>query len=170
MKSRKFCVTFAGAVGSSKTPIAHYLGCNFNLPILSNDVIRTEVREDLQSFNDEEYERRRDIRLKEMVEAGASFIYDASVDRKWKSLKVELDKFRYECFIISLDLSKDFLAALYKAKNYPEVDGLDRLIKEHKTFLTQYRSEVLLSISDATFKDRLKLSHEALARWLGNKF
>lgn len=44
MDGKKFCVTFAGAVGSSKTPVTHYLSCAFCLPILSNDAIRTEVK------------------------------------------------------------------------------------------------------------------------------
>jgi len=42
----KFCLTFAGAAGSSKTPISNYLSTKLLLPVFNNDAIRTEVIED----------------------------------------------------------------------------------------------------------------------------
>ncbi len=165
-----FCVTFAGAIGSSKTPIAHYLSCRFNLPILSNDVVRMEVREDVGNLDDKEYERRRDARLKEMAKRGVPFIYDASIDRKWRLLKEKLGEFGYTWFVVSMDLSKNFLATLYKSQGLCcyryRVGELDRLIKEHEDFLAHCGNEVAVSISDETFKDRLVLVGEALEQWL----
>ena len=73
----KTLITFAGAVGSSKTPIAHFLSLRFGLPIFNNDAIRTEVLEDLGVFDEEEYKRRRDTRLKELAEKNVSFITKA---------------------------------------------------------------------------------------------
>jgi len=43
MKKEKFVILFAGAVGSSKSPIANYLSPKLNIPIFNNDAIRFEV-------------------------------------------------------------------------------------------------------------------------------
>lgn len=79
----KFLITFSGPIGSSRTSIAYYLSWKLNIPIFNNDSIRTEVIEDTGLLNIQEYEKRRDERLKEIVEKNISFIYDASVDREW---------------------------------------------------------------------------------------
>ena len=42
---QKICITFAGCVGSSKTPISNYLSTKLNLPIFNNDAIRSEIIE-----------------------------------------------------------------------------------------------------------------------------
>lgn len=63
MKNKKICITFAGAVGSSKTPISNYLSTKLNLPIFNNDAIRSEVIEDLGIFDSEEHLKRRNARL-----------------------------------------------------------------------------------------------------------
>lgn len=171
MESRKFCVTFAGAVGSSKTPIAHYLSCKFSLPILSNDVIRTEVIEDLGFLNQEEYERRRDFLLREMMQGGLAFIYDASVDREWEGAEKQLKEFNYRWFIVSLDLSGSFLEKLCAIKGYHETaNRIGRLVEEHIAFLEKCGDEVTVSISDETFKDRMELCHRGLERWLIKEF
>jgi len=47
---KPFCITFAGPVGCSKTPLAHYLSINLGWPILSNDAFRSEIREDSREF------------------------------------------------------------------------------------------------------------------------
>ena len=83
----KFVVTFAGPVGSSKTPIAHHLSYTFNLPIFNNDTIRTEVAEDLLQFDNEEFRKRARKRIKNIVDRDLPFIYDASVDRTWEEIK-----------------------------------------------------------------------------------
>ena len=49
----KTLITFTGAVGSSKTSIAHFLSSRFGLPIFNNDAIRTEVLEDLGVFDED---------------------------------------------------------------------------------------------------------------------
>lgn len=163
----KFIITFAGAVGSSKTPIAHYLSWKLNLPIFSNDSIRTEVTEDFGLLNDEEYEKRRDQRLEEIVKRGLSFIYDASVDREWVNFKRKIGPYGYHIFIISLDLSKEFLMSLHKTKGYQEtLRRIDSLVADHDKFLAQYRSEVGLHISDKDFADRIELSYHKLKDWL----
>jgi cytidylate kinase len=54
MNNKKICITFAGAVGSSKTPISNYLSSRLNLPIFNNDTIRSEVIEDLGVFDNKE--------------------------------------------------------------------------------------------------------------------
>lgn len=163
----KICITFAGAVGSSKTPIAYYLSWKFNLPIINNDSIRTEVTEDLLTFSQEEYKKRRDERLKEILSAGKPFIYDASVDRKWSEFKKQLEEAGYHWFIINLDLSKGFLTKLYQTKGYTEsLKRIDQLLTEHQVFLTNHNSEINVHITDQTFSNRLGISAKALAAWI----
>ena len=163
----KFLITFAGVVGSSKTPIAHYLSWKLNLPIFSNDAIRTEIIEDLDSFNEEEYKKRRDQRLEQVAKSELSFIYDASVDREWSNLKRKIEPHGYRTFIISLDLSKEFLISLHKTKGYQEtLERIDSLAADHNTFLVQYKHEIGLCIQDKDFADRLKLSYQKVKNWL----
>ncbi len=167
MNKHKFLVAFAGPVGSSKTPIAHYLSYNFGLPIYNNDATRTEVTEDLLSFDEEEYRKRRDSRIREIVEMGRPFILDASIDREWKNYITDINKSGYEVFIISLDLSKEFLLKLYKSKGYNEVYNLvDEFLKDHENFLIKFGKDVSVHITDKNFKMRLKLSAEKLREWL----
>jgi len=116
--NKKIIILFAGAPGSSKTPIAHYLSWKFNLPIFSNDSIRSEINEEFDSFNDQEYKKRRDSRLRELADKNFSFIYDASIDRSWSYLNRQVKELGYQAFIISLDLNKKLLTSLYKRKGY----------------------------------------------------
>ncbi len=158
----KICITFAGAVGSSKTPIANYLSYKLNLPIFNNDAIRTEVIEDFSIFNKDEYLNRRNARGKEIIGNGKSFIYDASVDREWKQLKEWLDEANYKYFIISLDLSPDFLKKLYAAKQYNEsLERIDQIISDHENFIKNHSDKIALHIDDSTFYDRLEMSYRA---------
>lgn len=154
------CITFAGPVGTSKTPIAYYLSWNSGLPVLSNDIIRVEVEEDLGAFDQSEYERRRDERLKALIASGKSFIYDASVDRQWLKLKDWLGD--YQTFIISLDLSQAKIEQLYKAKGYTETQLIPQLYQQHQDFLKEHGQEVNLHITDESFADRLELSLKAV--------
>lgn len=163
--NNKVCITFAGAIGSSKTPIAYYLSWNLGLPILSNDSIRTEVTEDQDGFSQEEYLRRRDERSTALIESGRSFIYDASVDRYWGDRKQLLIDAGYKSFIISLDLSKDKLQKMHKSKGYT-LDDIDKYIDDHERFLQSYPNDVNLHISDSDFDDRLSMSLEAVNGWL----
>ncbi|MBU1117659.1 hypothetical protein KKD37_01720 [Patescibacteria group bacterium] len=165
----KYIVVFAGPVGSSKTPIANYLSSKFNLPTFNTDAIRSEVTEDFLSFSEDEFIKRRNSRLLSLFEKEDSFILDASIDREWKNYQGELLKSDFKIFTISLDLSRDFLAKLYAAKNYSEsLKDIDRFIKDHQNFISQYAPIVNLSINDSNFTDRLSLSEKYLSKWLEN--
>lgn len=161
-----FIITFAGAIGCGTTPIANYLSYNLNLAVFNNDAIRVEVMEDLLEFNQEEFIKRRDSRANELLSFNKPVIYDAALDRTWIDFKPKLDKFNYKCFVISLDLSKEFLVNLYKAKNYTEFNALDRTFNEHQLFLEKHSNIVNLSITDNQFKDRLSLSLNAAKEFI----
>ena len=163
----KICITFAGAVGSSKTPISNYLSTKLALPIYSNDAVRSEVLEDLGVLDTDEYLKRRNSRLNEIFKSGVSFICDVSVDRQWKDFKEQLELHGYKWFIISLDLSRDFLKKLYEAKAYVEsIKRLDKLINEHEWFLQEYVNDVNLHITENTFNVRLQESLEKIETWI----
>ena len=166
----KYCITFAGAIGSSKTPIANYLSPKLNLPIFNNDAIRSEVVEDYGTLVDEEHLKRRNKRLKEVIEKGICFILDASVDRTWPQLKKTLKENGYDHFIISLDLSKNLLERLYKAKGYFEtLAKIDLTISDHEKFLQAFSDDIGLHITDAEFKDRLEIVFKAVNKWASDK-
>lgn len=163
MIPEKMCILFAGAVGSSKTPIAMYLSGMLDLSIFNNDAIRTEVIEDLGRFDSEEHLKRRNERLQGVLGRGFSFIVDASIDREWGTLQEWLPKYGYSFFIISLDLSKEKLIQLYEAKGYTEsLQTIDRFIADHEAFLKQYGNVVGLRITDENFSRRLELSYQAV--------
>lgn len=165
--NKQFCLTFAGAVGSSKTPIANHLSYTFDLPIFEHDSIRKEVTEDLLEFNQEEFIKRREERAKKIVESGISFIFDASVDRLWDTFSKRLSDHGYNWFIISMDLSKEFLTKLYKVKGYYEsLKELDRLFKEHEDFLANHAQDINVHITDENFSDRLKICENEFKKWL----
>ena len=172
MVKNKFCVLFSGAIGSSKTPIAIFLSEETGLPVFNNDSIRTEVLEDFRGSGEISkierelaYDFRRDERLNEVLKRGESFILDASIDRRWNILKAELEFHEYKWFIISLDLGKKLLLKLYKAKGYIISDSLDKTIEDHNLFIKKHKKEVGLHISDKSFRNRMKLSIEALKKW-----
>ena len=166
-KDYKICITFAGAVGSSKTPISNYISTKLSLPIFNNDVIRSEVIEDLGVFDANEHIKRRNLRLKEIVESGISFICDASVDREWKEYKKQLEFNGYKWFIISIDLGKDFLKKLYEAKGYFEsLQRLDDLINDHNKFLHEFSDDINMHITENEFEKRLQVSYEKISAWI----
>lgn len=168
----KSLITFAGAMGSSKTPIAYHLSCKLGLPIFNNDAIRTEVIEDLGVLDVGEYERRRNSRLEDLGKRGVSFIYDASVDRDWALLKENVAPLGYRTFVISMDLGQEFLASLYARKmkhNQGYAEFLARIessLADHKSFLEKHGGEVSLHIDDASFADRLEMSYIKVKDWL----
>ncbi len=163
-----FCITFAGVVGSSKTPIAHHLGWNLGLPIFNNDTLRTEVQEDLLRFDQEEYLHRRNDRSKALLHTGMPFIYDASVDREWGRLAEWLAEDNYRHFIISLDLSRELLDKIYAAKGYTEGYRLNELMAQHAQFLEEYGNTTGLHITDAEFSRRLDVSLQAVKAWIAS--
>ena len=164
--NKKFCITFAGAVGSSKTPISNFLSTKINLPVFNNDAIRTEVIEDLGMFSSDEYTKRRNVRLKDILESGISFICDASIDREWKEFKKFLTAEDYHYFIISLDLSKDLLTQLYETKKYYEsLERIDKLMNDHNLFLSENADDIGLHILDHNFKNRCQISYDKTVEW-----
>jgi hypothetical protein len=166
----KICITFAGAVGSSKTPITNFLSTKLNLPVFNNDAIRSEVTEDLGKFDSEEHLKRRNERLMSVLEDGTSFICDLSVDREWKDFKKQLSLKGYHVFIISLDLSKDFLVRLYESKEYFEsLKRIDEIINDHSVFLDNYENDIALHIQDKDFNRRCQISHEEVSKWIKSK-
>lgn len=165
--NKKFLITFAGAIGSSKTPIANYLSCKLNFPVLNNDAIRTEVPEELGYFSEEEYLKRRNERIRDVLENCPAIIYDASIDREWKNWEDKIAKAGYKIFIISLDLSKDFLIELYKIKGYHEsAEKIDQFFSDHEEFVKNYSHLIGLKITDENFKNRLELAYSAVSEWL----
>lgn len=158
----KVCILFAGPIGSGKSPIANYLSYKLNLPVFNNDLLRTEVREDLLRFDADEYVRRRTERLKEILDSGISFIYDASCDRRWATEKDVLIKHGYEARIISLDFSKGKLLEIWRAKDYTEFDALDRTFEDHQLFLRKFKNDVTVHLSDENFLTRLEDSFKAI--------
>lgn len=165
----KHLILFAGAIGSSKTPIATHLSWNLGLPIINNDAIRSEVIEDLGELDQTEFEKRRDQRFGDALSNDYSLIADVSIDRVWAKFK-DSDRIRaYETFIISLDLSKEFLATLYKAKGYTEsLERIDELVAHHEAWLEQFGDQADLYITDETFPDRLELCLDAVGKWMND--
>jgi hypothetical protein len=163
----KICLTFAGVVGSSKTPIANFLSPKLNLPVFNNDALRSEVTEDLGHFDPDEHRRRRELRLKEILASGASFICDASVDREWPEFRKSLTANGYEWFIISLNLGKELITKLYQAKGYTESQlRIDELINDHNIFLEKYSGDIGLHLDDADFPKRLQICYDKIVGWL----
>jgi len=163
MNSKKpICITFAGVVGCSKTPIANYLSCKLGLPVFSNDAIRSGVIEDLGFFDEKVHKTRRDNLIGEVLFSKISFICDASQDREWSDFKKIISEYGFDWFIISVDLSKKKLAELYKSKNYTDsLLRLDGLIAEHNKFIEEHPEDVGISINDSNFEKRLELSYSA---------
>lgn len=165
MKS-PFCITFAGPVGSSKTPIAYYLSCNLNLPILNNDAMRVETQEDNGELNMDVYISKRDQRIKQMLEQKIDFIYDASVDREWPNKADWLKKYKYQTFIISLDFSLEKLLQLFEYKKYDQIQHLKNTYKNHINFVKNFNNVINLHLTDQEFNMRLEKSLKAVENWL----
>ena len=92
-----------------------------------------------------------------------SFILDASIDRTWSELKPILDANNFKTIVISLDLSKELLKKLYKAKDYQDsLKRLDQLHQDHEDFLRQYSQDIFLNINDQEFSNRLNIIHTSL--------
>lgn len=169
---KPICILFAGPVGSSKSPIANHLSWNLGLPIFNRDAIRTEVREDtlVVEKDPEILHQITEERLGKLVKSQKSFILDSSMDRKYKEVKEGLEEYGYERFLISIDISKDFLLKLYKAKGYIEsIDLVDRFIEDHQKFLEEYGEEVDIRIDDNNFLDRLNICLKAVEKYVGGK-
>lgn len=167
--NKPLCITFAGPVGSGKTPIAYFLSWNLGLPILNNDSMRTETQEDMGELDMQIYKQKRDSRVKSILENKISFIYDASVDREWKNKKDIIYQHDYRVFIISMDFSLYKIKKIFQSKDYNQFDHLEKTYLDHQNFLAEYSEIVNLSLTDNDFENRLELSLSSLRRWLDNK-
>lgn len=164
---QKVCITFAGCIGSSKTPISNYLSTNLNFPVFNNDAILSEIIENKWFLDVEEHKKIRDRRLKEVLDSWISFIADISIDREWASFKEKLSEYAYKYFIISLDLSKDLLIKLYKAKGYGEsLQRLDTNFQDHEIFLEKFSDDVGIHIWDDQFWERLEIALKNINNWM----
>ena len=172
MKS-KFIITFAGVPGSSKSPIINHLSSTFNLPVFSNDQLRHEVNEDLMVSDINipkalrEFEFRRKKMQDEILSFDRSVIFDKSVDRRWSELKESLFKYGYDCFLISLDFSVEFMTKLYTSTGRLwAVEELPAYNKQHQEFLAKYSGDVSLRLQDKDFINRVKICEEALKQFM----
>lgn len=164
---KPYCVTFAGAIGTGKTPIAHMLSVTFGLPIHNNDAIRSGVIEDFGELKEEEYVRRRDESIRTAIASGRSFILDASIDRSWDRLKAKLDEAGYDVFVISLDLRLPFIQKLHTWKSYPNSSELiEEFYNDHEKFLEAHDDVVNVHIKDEDYPERFVLARDAFKKWL----
>lgn len=176
---KPFIITFAGAPGTSKTPIAFYLSHTFRLPIIQMDAIRMEVREDLliDDSSDptvrKEFLRRAYDRYRPLLKEGVCFIDDSSADRSWKQQPkdqyYQLQEYGYDYFIISMDLTKDFVASLHSANNSASKQALDKYFADHQEFLKLYKDDIGLHITDENFLDRMQLCEAAVKSFLDQR-
>lgn len=167
---QRLCLTFAGPVGSSKTPLAYYLSQKLGWPIFNNDAIRTEVIEDLGFLDLEEQRKRRNQRLKAMLNQSYHFILDASIDREWGQHVGLLQQYNLSVGIISMDLSREHLVRLYRAKNYLDsLQQLDQLMLDHRQFLNNYGNTVIASVTDVEFLNRFAFVGAAVDSWLAQE-
>jgi len=168
---KPICIAFAGMVGTSKTPIATFLSWNLALPIFSNDAIRSEIHEDTRSkiLDQELFVRTRDDRLKKIVNNRTDFILDASVDRKWKNVKQLLSDSDYKWFVISVDLTKQFVRELYQYKEYANtMSQIDKLYTEHDEFLKSYSNDVTLTINNNNFSNRMEICLSEVKKFINS--
>jgi hypothetical protein len=174
--SKPFIITFAGVPGTSKTPTAFHLSYTFQLPIIQMDAIRMEVREDLLIHDGAdprvlgEYRRRSITRYQALLKAGVCFIDDSSADRSWKQQPTDqyyqLQEHGYDCFIISMDLSMEFIRKLYAANHSLSKDNLEELFNDHRQFLEKYSDDVGVHITDQQFLERMSICERAVKVFL----
>lgn len=171
---RPYAVVFAGVPGVSKTPIAHYLSCEFGLPIFNTDQIRYEVREDLRldDINKpggiEEYEKRQLERYRKLLASGEPFIFNGSMDRKWGERKPDLINAGYAWFMINMELSKSFLVRLFNETGRAEwaQDQLDHYLEQHADFIAAFSTDIHVEIKDENFAHRFELAADGLESFL----
>lgn len=175
--SRPYAIVFAGVPGSSKSIIAHYLSCEFNLPIFNNDVIRAEVKEDFLADNINiphvlaEYNKRVVDRHEHVLDLQRPVILDASVDRLWDTqTRQQLIDHGYDWYLISLDWSYGFMANLYARTDRPKaINQLPGYQKQHESFLADCGQDINLHLEDRDFPKRNILAAEGLQSFIGQR-
>lgn len=173
---KPYAVVFAGVPGSSKTIISNYLSGKFGLPVFNNDQLRNEVKEDMLVDNINipevlaEFEKRQTQRRVEILATGRPVIFDGSVDRRWPETKKQLQDAGYDWFMIELELSREFLVKLFTSTGRAKFaeTKLDNYLQHNNEFVEKYVDDITLKITDATFKDRLRVSADALQAFLDN--
>lgn len=167
MSDKPKCITFAAPVGSSKTPISHFLSCKLGLPIFNNDAIRSGVIEDVGSLDQETHLNRRNEAIKDLLKNQMTFICDVSQDREWEFFKAELNKHGYDFFVISIDLGKEFLTKLFEDKKYLEsLSRIDQIMQDHQAFVETYKDDIDIVINESNFSERFELCRRAVADFL----
>jgi hypothetical protein len=173
MSKSPYVVVFAGAQGSSKSIVAHYLSMRFDLPILDRDTIRSEVKEEflVSNINEphalEEFEKRFEERWRQALASRQDFILDGSVDRSWPDTKKELQAAGYKWFMVDMELSRSFFVKLFSATDRKDVIAeLDRYLSDHKKFMQKYSGDVTVKVTDDTFNQRVHVATNGLREFL----
>ncbi len=149
--AQPLAILFAGAPGSGKTIAANYLSARLNLPVLSNDTLRreTHLRTQSQQLDIAAFDKLHEERFKWILDHRLSFIYDASIDRRWPELEPHLAAAGYKWQIISFDLSDKLLQKIWRQiQGLPPRPQEPRWLKDHANFLKLCGSVVDLSITD----------------------
>ncbi len=167
MAERPYIITFAGPIGVSKTPISHYLSIHLGLPIYNNDAVRSEIIQDLGTFDQHAFEQRRNQRLQLVLSQQRPVIIDASIDRRWADSAPQLANAGFDACIISIDIERPFLQKLYQDKGFTEgIPQIDRLLTEHQQFLARYGDQVAVHITEENFPQRLAVALTGVQQWL----
>lgn len=169
--STNYCITFAGPIGCSKSPVAHYISMAFGWPLFSNDAVRHEVMEDTLNpiLDIKLLDERINEYAKLITQGPQSFVYDASQDRHWDRL-VSLFGKTHQIGVISYDLTRDFYEKILQAKQYDStLLRAEKLLASHDAFVREYKEVIICSITDAMFPDRLTIAEEAVRKFTSDK-
>ena len=158
------CITFAAPVGAGKTQIAHYVSWNLGIGVFSNDVIRNEIQAEHSTpldHNPDEYFKRRDERIHSVLELGRSFIYDASIDRRWEEYSPIVQEAGFDTLVVSLDWSRGLWESMVVHKGYdPKSAQCNTWFAQHEDFVRKHGEVISLSLQDEHFSQRLEYTLE----------
>ncbi len=168
---KPLCICFAAVPGSGISSISYRLSWELDLPIFSNNSIRNEIRSQQESpeLDVAAYNARREQYLEKLFSYSRSFIYDASVDRKWGEFRRDLEQRGFRWVLVSLDFSLDFVRQLNSHNPGRIADThMANYGKHHQDFLAQYGEDVSLHITEDTFLQRFELSLATVKDALSN--
>jgi adenylate kinase family enzyme len=168
--AKTFQILFAGAGGCGKSPVANHLSWRFNLPRMENDALRNEVKGDLMGelsnpLIKEECFRRLKERYVELNKLGWSFIDDCSIDRTWVTKDEWYDPKRVP-FIISFDLSYEFIEKRYATHKTHQLHQLQRWVDDHDKFLESYGDQVNVRITEHNYADRIAICEDEVRKFI----
>ena len=163
----RLIICYAWVIWCWKTPITNYISTKLWLPVFDTDAIRSEVREDLLVWDEDEVKNRANKRLNSIIKEWKAFIFDVSVDRtRWK-IKEILLKNHYNYFLISIDLDKKTLSNFYKAKWYDEsMQRIDNVYEDHQNFLKEFSDDINMHINERNYQNRLKNVYRVVSQWI----